>query len=198
MFCPGRCHISTQQLPLLLVYKAIAMKILIVYMSKHGTTNKAVKHLQHLLYGRDVTTVNLEYEQVKRLDEYTHIMIGGSIHMGFVQTKITQFCGTHLELLLKKQVGLFLCCMDKENVNDLFENSFPGELLNHAVIKSRFGGELLLGKMNFVTRLLARWIGGYKKDVHQLDIKAINAFARKMTAYKTPEGKKEKFNYASS
>jgi menaquinone-dependent protoporphyrinogen oxidase len=171
------------------------MKILIVYMSKHGTTQKAVKHLQHLLYGHDMTIVNLEYEEVENLEEYTHIMIGGSIHLGFVQAKITGFCRKNLDTLLKKHVGLFLCCMDKDNIDHLFENSFPSELVQHAIIKKRFGGELLPGKMNFFTRFLAKRFGGVKKDVHQLDINSINEFVRKMTGYKPADDKKAPLHF---
>jgi menaquinone-dependent protoporphyrinogen oxidase len=147
-------------------------------MSKHGTAARAVHHLHNLLYGNDITVINLEHDTVPDLKPYTHMIIGGSVHMGFVQSKITEFCGIHLKELLTKKVGLFICNMDREHVDDLFENSFPSPLLNHAFVKSSFGGEILLEKMNFFQRFLVKRLAGYKKDVHELDINAINAFVR--------------------
>lgn len=153
------------------------MKLLIIYMSKHGTTEKAVKYLQNLLYGRNVTVVNLEENPEINLSSYTHVAIGGSIHAGHMQKEIKEFCSTRLNELLTKKVVLFLCYLDKSRVDEYFNTSFPPALVKHAFARGKFGGELIFEKMNFLQRFFMKRLSGKKNSVHELNYGAISDLA---------------------
>lgn len=149
---------------------------LIVYMSHHGTTRKVAKQIQEKLGIDNAAIVDLETEDILNLNNYKTILIGGSIYMGSMQKKIKQFLENNKELLLKKRVGLFMCFMNKDNSVAEFDNAFPDYLRNKAIAKGLFGGELILKELNFLEKIIVRYVSGVKEDVSDLDQHAISEF----------------------
>src|SRR5688572_3334875 len=151
------------------------MNSLIVYMSHHGTTRKVALQLaEHL--GKDKTTlIDLNSEVVPDLNLFDTILIGGSIHAGQIQKKISEFCTSHQDILKRKRVGLFMCAMEKHEIKAEFDKAFPEWLRKLAVAHGFFGGELLLEKMNFIERTFVKTIYGIKKSVYDLNHEAIES-----------------------
>lgn len=149
---------------------------LIVYMSHHGTTRKVAKQIQEKLGIENAALVDLETENDLNLNNYKTILIGGSIYMGSLQKKIKQFLENNKEILLKKRVGLFMCFMNKENSKAEFDKAFPDYLRNSAVAEGLFGGELILKELNFMEKMIVRYVSGVKEDVSELDQQAISEF----------------------
>lgn len=153
------------------------MRILIVYMTHHGTTEKVVEKLTELL-GRSTTdVVNLEHDSIPDLASYNTLILGGSIHVGQIQLGIKQFCRDYKEALLGKKLGLFICYMNKEQGKQEFENAFPKELREHAHASGLFGGEFLFDKMNFVERFIVRMVANERKTRSAINYPAIAKFA---------------------
>ncbi|WP_042355926.1 flavodoxin domain-containing protein [Bacillus rubiinfantis] len=161
------------------------MKTLIVYCSSHGTTEKAVGLLSENIAG-DVLAVDLKRDKIFfNLQEYDAVIIGGSIHAGEIQRRIKQFMRKHLEELLDKDVGLFLCCMrDGEIAIEQFNHSFPLELRKNAVALGLFGGEFLVSKMNFFERQVVKKVDGVVTDQSNLDIASIMEFVTRFNSRK--------------
>ena len=158
------------------------MQTLIVYMSHHGTTHKVAMWLQEKL-GTDTTTVvNLEKDKLPDLSEYSTVLIGGSIHIGQIQKKIKAFCDKNLDLLLKKNIGLFLCFMDIEHGQKEFDHAFPAELRHHAKAKGLFGGELIFAEMNFFEKLMTKSIISDNEPVTGLNIQNMLDFEQSVKA----------------
>jgi menaquinone-dependent protoporphyrinogen oxidase len=157
------------------------MKTAIVYMSKHGTTEKVVKiiseHLTH--YSYDV--FNLRKDKTPDVSLYDFIIIGGSIHAGVIQNRVKQFCVSNADLLLEKKVGLFLCCMEVgEKATEQFNNAFPVGLRQHAFYTGIMGGECLTDKMNFFERNLVKMVVGGPEKYPQLNDKAIKTLLKEL------------------
>ena len=152
------------------------MRYLILYMSHHGTTRRVAKQLSELLGKENVTVVDLSMDRLPDLAAYHTVIIGGSIHAGKIQGKVRKFCEAHQEELLHKRIGLFLCYLDKARGHEEFHNSFPHDLIEHAVVHGFFGGEFLFNEMNFLERMIVRKISGVQKDVSELDTSAIRSF----------------------
>ncbi len=89
------------------------------------------------------------------------------------------FCELNLEQLLKKQIALFLCCMeeDEEKAKQQFENAYPKVLRNHSVKYDILGGEFLLDKMNFFEKSIIKKIAKTKENVHKIKEKKIVEFS---------------------
>jgi menaquinone-dependent protoporphyrinogen oxidase len=157
------------------------MRTAIVFMSKHGTTEKVVNIISEHLTHQDYEVFNLRNTKMPDIGKFDFVIIGGSIHAGMVQNKIKQFCMSCIDALLTKKVGLFLCCMEVgEKATEQFNSAFPEELRNHAFYTGLMGGECLTDKMNFFERNLVRMVIGGPEKYPKLDNKAISTFLQEL------------------
>lgn len=164
------------------------MKTLIIYNSKHGTTEKVAAMIADRLDENEVYLINLKFKAKIDLELYDKIIIGGSIHMGQIQKVIKDLVNDHLQELLQKQLGLFICCMNEDKAEEEFENAFPEELRKHAVATGIMGGELLFEKMNFLDKFIVRTVSGQKETVSKIKFSAIDKFTEAMKAGVKLEG----------
>jgi len=133
------------------------MKTLIVYASKYGFTKKCVDVLKEKIKGQ-VDVLDLKEEQPIVLSNYNQIVIGGPIYVGKVHKSIRQFCDSHVETLRNKRIGLFLTCAFSENFQQQLKNSFPSRLIEVALVKKCFGGEMNITKMKLFDRIITNMV----------------------------------------
>jgi len=155
------------------------MSALIIYMTRHGCTGKAVDMLARALPGSAV--FDLGAVSNPPLDAHDTVAIGGSIHAGKVQKKLAKYCRDNLGALKSKRLGLFLCCMEEgEKARLEFDQAFPAELREHAAATGLFGGAFDFERMNFIERTIVKKVAKIDRSVSKLDEKAIEAFAEKL------------------
>ena len=130
------------------------METIIIYGSKYGYTEDCVKSLADQIKG-EVILFNIYNEKIPNIDEFDNIIIGGSIYMGQVQKKLKLYCTQNNRSLVNKRLVLFLCCGLPENFEQTLKNVFPEELLEKAVVKECFGGDLRTGRMNFADKMIS-------------------------------------------
>lgn len=153
----------------------------IIYMSKHGTTQKVAMLIKELLMDDDVTLVDLDKRESIDLTYCERVIIGGSIHMGQVQKPVQTFCQEYATVLKTKKLGLFLCCMyEGEKAIEQFNNAFPEDILAAAHSKALLGYELNFGKMNLVERALTRKITGYTESTSHINQQELNRFIEEL------------------
>jgi len=156
------------------------MKTLIIYMSTHGCTQKVVTELKEKLNG-EVAIVNLKKDEVPLLANFNRVIIGGSIHAGQVQKRVKEFCVKNLDILLTREVGLFICCMEEgEKAMEQLQNAYPEELIHQAKATATLGGEFDFRRMNFVEKMVVKKVAKVKETVSNIDHNAIKEFAGKM------------------
>ncbi|WHH57137.1 flavodoxin domain-containing protein [Petroclostridium sp. X23] len=141
------------------------MNTLIVYGTKHGTTEKCASLLSKKLNGK-VDLHNLKTAGIPDIAPYDKVIIGGSIYAGRIQKEISQFCTQNLNAFKNKKMGLFICAMFKDNAEAQLKNSFPEELLNAACAKECFGGEMKFSVMSFGEKFITKMVSkmAAKKD----------------------------------
>ena len=155
------------------------MKTLIAYSTTLGCTEQCASKLKDDL-GNGVELVRISRRRRYKLDQYDIIIVGGSIHEGMIQRSVRKFCEENLEVLLKRQTGLFVCCMDPEaNERELIERAFPEKLVENALASGFFGGELNIKKMNLLQKIMTRKAARLKKEP-EIDFQRILEFARKI------------------
>ncbi|MTI60973.1 MAG: flavodoxin [Firmicutes bacterium] len=160
------------------------MKTLIVYATKYGTAEKAVKKLTEYLEG-DIKIVNIgEAEEIDDIASYELIIIGGSIYAGKIQQEIKKFCESNISLFSSKKIGLFICCGRSDQVAEQLTASFGEKLLNQAVVRGYFGYEYNLEKMNFLFKTVVRVITGIKESKSEIIEKNIKKFADEINSIK--------------
>lgn len=133
------------------------MKTLIVYATKYGFTADCVEQLKTKLKGH-TEAVNIAKGTMPALSDFDNVIIGGSIYIGKVNKKLTEFCANNLDTLLSKRVALFLCCGMAEDFDKSLAASFPEALRKNAVAAECFGGELNTEKMGFADKLITKQI----------------------------------------
>ncbi len=157
------------------------MKTSIIYMTKYGTTKKAANILKDYIKENDVQLFNLENDTID-IDDFDNIIIGSSIHAGINQNEIKSFCKKYEGVLLSKKLGLFLCCMEKEEkAIEQFENAYPEVLRNYSSVNEIFGGEILIEKMSLFEREIVKRMGKVEKSISELNENKIKNFAQKFT-----------------
>ncbi len=155
------------------------MSTLIAYSSTLGCTEQCASKLKEGL-GEGVELIRISRRTKFDLEPYESIIIGGSIHAGMIQRSVFRFCEIYLDNLLKKQVGLFVCCMDPDaDEKELIARAFPERLVEHALASGFFGGELNIKKMNLLQKIMTRKAARLQKEP-EIDFQKILAFAKKM------------------
>ena len=155
------------------------MKTLIAYSTTLGCTEQCASKLKEDL-GEGVDMIRISRRRRFNLQEYQNIIIGGSIHEGMIQRSVFKFCENNLEVLLQKQVGLFVCCMDSDaNEKELIQRAFPEKLVENALASGFFGGELNIKKMNLLQKIMTRKAARLQKEP-DIDFQKILDFAQKI------------------
>ncbi|MEG0296402.1 MAG: flavodoxin domain-containing protein [Clostridium sp.] len=165
------------------------MKSLVLYGSKHGTTEECAKKLKGYLDG-EVDLINVEDNKEIKLDDYNKIIIGSSIYAGMINKGIKKFIEDNKSELIGKNLGLFMCCMsDGEKIKEQFEQNIPKEILDAAKVKESLGGAFKFSKMNFFEKKIIKMIAKKdpslgsidgKTDIYKIDEDVINKFAISM------------------
>ena len=157
------------------------MKILIVYGTKHGFTEKCITMLSEKL-NEEVDLCNLKRGQTPILNHYEKIIIGGSVYMGKIQKEVSEYCLRNLNELKEKKVGLFVCCMSEgDTAKATLNNCFPQELLSSAIVKEHFGGAFTFKDMNFFERFIVKKVSKVDKDMTNILEENIVRFAETMS-----------------
>lgn len=154
-------------------------KTLIAYSTTLGCTEQCASKLKEDL-GVGVEMIRISRRRRFNVQEYDIIIVGGSIHEGMIQRSVHKFCEANLDELLRKQVGLFICCMDPDaNEQELIDRAFPEKLKKHALASGFFGGELNIKKMNLLQKIMTRKAARLQKEP-DIDVHKILAFANKI------------------
>jgi menaquinone-dependent protoporphyrinogen oxidase len=156
------------------------MKTAIIFRSKHGTTESVSHTMAQKLSTDEVTLIDLKRHPKPNLKEFERVILGGSIHAGAVQKQVKNFCKEHLDDLQQKELGLFICCMDRELQEKEFENAFPEALKKHAKATGIMGGEFIFERMNFLERWIVKKISKKDRSVSEIDHEAIDAFVSRL------------------
>ncbi|TYB31581.1 MAG: flavodoxin [Candidatus Mcinerneyibacterium aminivorans] len=157
------------------------MSLLIIYSTKYGCTEKVANRLANY-YRKKYHLINIKKQNFNPdiLNEFNSIAIGGSIYAGKIQKEISKFCEDYKDLLLKKKIGLFICCGSEAEIDKYFEKSFISEVLEHAVDKAYMGYEYNFDKMNFLEKMLVKSIAKIKENKSLIKEENIKNLANKL------------------
>ena len=156
------------------------MKTVIIYATQHGTTETVAKHIQNQMRPETIELINLATNKQPDLSPYDVIILGSSIHAGKNQPVMQAFCKRNIPGLLQKNVGLYLCCLNKKEFEQNILQAYPEILRNHAFDMQLMGGEYKMDKMNFIERFLVRKITGINRSQSAIDYDSINRLTDKM------------------
>lgn len=131
------------------------MKTLIVYASKTGTAAKCANLLSEQLPGSMVFDLTKE---IPNPSDYDRVIVGGAIRAGGLTPKTKEYLENCRELLLQKELGLFLCCCDGGKAEEYLAANVPEDLAKHAKARGWFGAELNVAGAGFFEKLVMKMI----------------------------------------
>jgi len=98
---------------------------------------------------------------------------------GKMNKVVTRFVDGNLQELLTKKVALFICCLQQgDTAKEQFNNAFPQQLLDQALARGYFGGEVDFAKLNFFMKGLMKKILETDKNVSNVSPENIEGFAQ--------------------
>ncbi|MGE5551029.1 MAG: flavodoxin domain-containing protein [Bacteroidota bacterium] len=155
------------------------MKGIIVYATKYGCTEKAVKLLQSKL-PQAIKTVNVVREKAPDLSSFDTVILGGPIYVGKMHGALSAYMRENHEVLKKKRLALFVCAGEQDPTlsEKQFAAAFPEELYNRAIVREALGGELYWEKLDPMTKLILRVVKGLKAGYARLSEAKIEKLAR--------------------
>lgn len=151
------------------------MNTIIIYSSKYGCTKDCANILKNKL-SDNITIVDINNNNKIELSKFDKIIVGSSIYAGSVSKKIRLLCNDNLELLNKKQVGIFLCCGFSEEADKYLKSNFPSSLLESANAIGIFGGEARLEEMKFLDKLIMKAVSKGNYDSFRISQDNIDNF----------------------
>ncbi|WP_313342349.1 flavodoxin domain-containing protein [Sedimentibacter sp.] len=115
------------------------MKILIAYAGNNNTTQDCANILKSNLPNAHV--INLAKQQPD-ISDYDTIIIGSCIRFNEIHNSTRNFIRDNIDLLMKKNTAIYLCCGFPEKTNQYLLHNFPKKLLNKSFSIQCFGGNL--------------------------------------------------------
>jgi menaquinone-dependent protoporphyrinogen oxidase len=154
------------------------MKTAIIYVSKHGTTEKVARKIAEKLGSREISFFNLKTDKNPDITPFDGIILGTPVYAGTPSKRMQTFVKNHAEILTAKRIGLFVCGMEpnREKQQQELENAYPLSLKQQAVAKYFLGGEFIFEKMNFFERAIIKRIAKADKSVSQINEDCISKF----------------------
>lgn len=158
------------------------MKTAVLFASHYGCTEKCAAKIAGKLAG-DTEVFNLDKSGPGALDAYDAVIIGASIRAGRIKKSIRRFCAANLEALKSRRLGLFLCCFAEGDAAERqFAEAFPKDLVDTAVAKGFFGGELNFERMNWLEKTVIKAkLSKANSFVPKIKDEAIDTFIQAMT-----------------
>ena len=154
------------------------MKTLIIYASKYGCTADCATYLKDKLSGEiTLIDINKTDEQIQ-VETFDTIIIGGSIYAGQLSKKLRTFCKNNIDILSKKRIGIFLCCVQADETDKFFTANFPPELLKHAEATEVFGSEARFEKMKFLDKTILKAVTKGDFSSFKISYDNIDKFAK--------------------
>ncbi len=130
------------------------MRTLIVYATKYGTTERCAKLLAEAFHC-SVDLANLSKREQPDLHDYNLIVVGSPIYEDRLHPKVQHFCKKNKQILLAGRFACFVCQTKTSSAaQQSYLNNYDAELLQHALTKANFGGEVNWEKLTLADRVL--------------------------------------------
>ncbi len=155
------------------------MKTAIIYYSKKGTTQKVAKIISEKLNSQE-GLIDLKNKPSFDISTYDRIIIGSPIYAGNSHNKVKKFIASNLNHLLSKEVGLYVCGMERDEAKQREElaRAYPKELIDKAKSIQFLGGEFLFENMNFFEKMIIKKIAKTDKSISEINHQNIDRFVK--------------------
>ncbi len=140
------------------------MKTLIVYASKYGFTEEVVDQIKqsisHSCYVVNIKNENINKQAIESVD---NIIVAASMYVGAINKKMQEFIVSNETDLMKKNIGIVVTGMQKDEIENEITNSFSKELLKHSSFTEWIGGKFNIDKMSWMDKMIVKKVANCKE-----------------------------------
>ena len=140
------------------------MKTIILYESKHGCTETCASYIKEKNNIQEFIKVS---DFKGNLDDYDRIIIGTPVYIGQINKKVKTLIESNKDLLLKKEVEIFICGMNDENYEQMLIMNFDEAIRDHAKI-IHAGGAYDFNKLGWFSKFIVRKIAKIDHSVEAI------------------------------
>ena len=157
------------------------MKILIIYGTKTGTTQICAGRIREALVPEEIEMVDIRRFRRTELAPYDAVIVGTSVYMGKIHSKIKGFLNRYSAELRQKKLHLFVCGLAQgdEGAAQL-KKQMSEELVRHAIQVKHLGCGVNYTRLNPLYRAIMKKIVATEKPQIGLLDDEIKAFAAKV------------------
>lgn len=140
------------------------MKTIILYESKHGCTKKCATYIKEKNHFENMVKIS---EFKDDLSMYDKIVIGTPVYVGQINKVVKAFVETNKEVLLTKEVHVFICAMNLDNYEQMLSMNFDESIRKHAKI-THVGGAYDFKKLGWFSKLIVKKIAKIDHSVEDI------------------------------
>ena len=146
-----------------------------MYESRYGTAKKAAGYIASKL-GSAAEMMTSGKAAKKDPGDFDNIIIGGSIMMGKIQKKISDYIDANMDTLLKKRIALFLAAAntEKEGLEKEINDAFPKRLRDVSLYTAHAGYAYVFEKMNFIFKAIIKKMANTDKSVENINYEELD------------------------
>ncbi|MBN2722892.1 MAG: hypothetical protein JXR95_02345 [Deltaproteobacteria bacterium] len=158
------------------------MKTLVIYSSKHGSSEEFAKIISEKINNCEITSV--ENVSEKNLCDYNHLVIGSSIYAGKFSKKFNNFIQENLKILLDKKLGVFVIGGIESQYLKTASSQLPESIINHACAVVYGGYKYDFNRMNFFEKFIVKIVSKTGKSIDALKPKNADALIASLNGEK--------------
>ena len=140
------------------------MKTVILYESKHGTTEKCATYIKDKHNIQDIMKIS---EFNGKISDYERIIIGTPVYIGQINKKVKAFIELNQDILFGKEVMIFICGMNDENYEQMLTMNFSEDMIKHARI-IHVGGAYDFHKLGFFNKFIVKKIAKVNHSIERI------------------------------
>ena len=158
------------------------MKTAIIYTTTHGTTEKVSNYIAEKSQNKNIQVIELTKNTDVDISSFDTIILGASVYLGDIQHVMSNFCIENSEVLLTKNIGLFICGIEPELIRQdaELEMAFPKNLYNHAQATVFVGGEINMEVLNDSQKFITQSLLGIKDSTSFIQYDLVDIFIHQM------------------
>jgi menaquinone-dependent protoporphyrinogen oxidase len=142
------------------------MKTLIAFASKYGGTRVVAEKIAKEIVSAERSSpeknqfliCELGKNSIPDINQFDCIIFGGPVFGGSIQKELASFVKENIEILLRKNIGLFIAGLENSEKETPFTANFPEALVKHATAKEMTGGICDPKTLSFFIKLMMRAI----------------------------------------
>lgn len=140
------------------------MKTLLVYASKYGFTEEVSYQIKESIsHSCDVVNIKDESIDKQAIESADNVIIAASMYVGTINKKMQEFVASNQNELLKKNIGIVVTGMQKDEIQNEIKNNFSEELLNHSSFAEWIGGKFNIEKMSWMDKMIVKKVANCKE-----------------------------------